>query len=217
MSALDGFHPAVAAWFRQTFDAPTAAQALAWPAIQAGRHVLVAAPTGSGKTFAAFLAAIDQLVRQGLTAGLADETQVLYVSPLKALSNDIQRNLQGPLEGIRDELAALGLPDAAIRTVVRTGDTSPKDRARFLRHPGDILITTPESLYLLLTSRAADALRSTLALARHAEAHGYRRFWLAEHHNMPGIASAAAINSGALRRRMSVIARRFSWRATGYC
>src|SRR5262245_7993025 len=93
------FHPAVAAWFDQTFAAPTAAQSEAWPAIAAGRHVLIAAPTGSGKTLAAFLAAIDALVRQGLDRGLEDETQVVYVSPLKALSNDIKRNLEAPLAG----------------------------------------------------------------------------------------------------------------------
>src|SRR5215470_11530290 len=95
------FHPAVAAWLDRSFAAPTAAQAQAWPAIRAGRDVLIAAPTGSGKTLAAFLAAIDALVRQGLDGRLADATQVVYVSPLKALSNDIQRNLQAPLEGIR--------------------------------------------------------------------------------------------------------------------
>jgi ATP-dependent Lhr-like helicase len=183
VSALDGFHPAVAAWFRQTFDAPTAAQALAWPAIQAGRHVLVAAPTGSGKTFAAFLAAIDQLVRQGLTAGLADETQVLYVSPLKALSNDIQRNLQGPLEGIRDELAALGLPDAAIRTVVRTGDTSQAARAGMRRRAPHIVVTTPESLYILLTSDSGRKMlrttRTVIVDEIHAVAGGKRGSHLA--------------------------------------
>ena len=99
------FHPAVAAWFEAQLRAPTAAQAEAWPAIKAGRHTLIAAPTGSGKTLAAFLAAIDELVRQGVEGGLPDETQVVYVSPLKALSNDIQRNLEAPLAGIRAELA----------------------------------------------------------------------------------------------------------------
>src|SRR5574337_1179748 len=101
---LDQFHPATAAWFRQTFAAPTEAQEKAWPAIRAGRHTLIAAPTGSGKTLAAFLAAIDSLVRQGTEGCLPDETQVVYVSPLKALSNDIQRNLQAPLTGIRAAL-----------------------------------------------------------------------------------------------------------------
>ena len=106
---LELFHPAVPAWFASAFAAPTAAQVEAWPAIQAGRHALIAAPTGSGKTLAAFLAAIDALVRAGpATAGCADETHVVYVSPLKALSNDIQRNLEAPLAGIRAELGALG-------------------------------------------------------------------------------------------------------------
>src|SRR6058998_3151112 len=106
MTASNLFHPAVAAWFDRAFAAPTAAQAEAWPAIQAGRHVLIAAPTGSGKTLAAFLAAIDGLVRQGLAGTLRDETQIVYVSPLKALSNDIRRNLEAPLAGVREALRA---------------------------------------------------------------------------------------------------------------
>src|SRR6266478_6370875 len=109
------FHPAVAAWFGRSFAAPTAAQAAAWPAIRAGENVLIAAPTGSGKTLAAFLAAIDGLVREGLDGGLKDETHVVYVSPLKALSNDIQKNLQAPLAGIRDALRERSLPDVDIR------------------------------------------------------------------------------------------------------
>ncbi|HRP96573.1 MAG TPA: DEAD/DEAH box helicase, partial [Rhodocyclaceae bacterium] len=108
------FHPAVAAWFAESFASATAAQAQAWPAIQDGRDVLIAAPTGSGKTLAAFLAAIDALVREALAGGLRDATQVVYVSPLKALSNDIQRNLERPLAGIRAALQAQGLPDVEI-------------------------------------------------------------------------------------------------------
>ena len=104
MNPTSLFHPAVTAWFDRNFAAPTAAQAAAWPAIQAGRNVLIAAPTGSGKTLAAFLAAIDALVWQGLESGLRDETQIVYVSPLKALSNDIQRNLEAPLAGVREAL-----------------------------------------------------------------------------------------------------------------
>src|ERR1700752_4819030 len=111
MRPTSQFHPAVAAWFNHSFAAPTAAQAEAWPAIQAGRHVVIAAPTGSGKTLAAFLAAIDALVRQGVEGRLKDETQIIYVSPLKALSNDIQRNLDAPLAGVREALCAQGLPD----------------------------------------------------------------------------------------------------------
>ncbi len=161
MSVLDSFHPAVAAWFSRTFDAPTEAQIRAWPALAAGEHVLVAAPTGSGKTFAAFLSAIDQLVKEGLQAPLPDETRVLYVSPLKALSNDIQRNLEAPLQGIREELMALGLADVEIRAVVRTGDTTQSERAGMRRRPPHIVVTTPESLYILLGSQSGrDMLRS---------------------------------------------------------
>jgi len=163
MNALDSFHPAVAAWFSRTFDAPTPAQERAWPALQAGRHVLVAAPTGSGKTFAAFLAAIDQLIKEGLQSGLPDETRVVYVSPLKALSNDIQRNLDAPLSGIREELSAMNLPDVAIRAVVRTGDTSQSERAGMRRRPPHIVVTTPESLYILLGSQSG---RDMLATCR---------------------------------------------------
>src|SRR5437879_3985673 len=157
------FHPAVAAWFAQSFPAPTAAQAQAWPAIHAGRHVLVAAPTGSGKTLAAFLAAIDGLVRQGLEGPLADETQIVYVSPLKALSNDIRRNLEAPLAGIREALRARGLPEVEIRTWVRTGDTAPGERERMRRNPPHIVVTTPESLYILLGSESG---RKMLASTR---------------------------------------------------
>jgi ATP-dependent helicase Lhr and Lhr-like helicase len=152
MDVLDTFHPAVAAWFRRAFEAPTPAQAQAWPAIREGRPVLIAAPTGSGKTFAAFLAAIDGLVRDGLAGGLADETRIVYVSPLKALSNDINRNLAAPVAGISEELRALGLPDVAIRTFVRTGDTPQAERARMAKQPPHIVVTTPESLYILLGS-----------------------------------------------------------------
>ncbi len=159
---LASFHPAVADWFGGRFAAPTPAQADAWPAIQAGRHVLIAAPTGSGKTLAAFVAAIDGLVRQGLAGELADATQVVYVSPLKALSNDIQRNLEAPLAGIRAALAARGLPDVAIRTWVRTGDTPAAERTRMARKPPHIIVTTPESLYILLGSESGRAMLSTV-------------------------------------------------------
>src|SRR5881392_4142488 len=155
------FHPAVAAWFARSFAAPTEAQAAAWPAIKEGSHVLIAAPTGSGKTLVAFLAAIDALVRQGLDGGLPDETQVVYVSPLKALSNDIQKNLKAPLEGIRAALRAQGLPDVHIRTWVRTGDTPPGERERMRRRPPHIIVTTPESLYILLGSESGRAMLAT--------------------------------------------------------
>ncbi|HET7063668.1 MAG TPA: DEAD/DEAH box helicase, partial [Rudaea sp.] len=156
--ALDNFHPAVAAWFRRAFAAPTPAQVRAWPAIQSGRHALIAAPTGSGKTLAAFLAAIDDLVRRGIAEPLPDETFVVYVSPLKALSNDVRINLEAPLNGIRDELMALGLPDVEIRSVVRTGDTPQAERDRMRRQPPHIVVTTPESLYILLGSESGRAM-----------------------------------------------------------
>ena len=155
------FQPAVAAWFDRSFAAPTAAQAQAWSAIQAGRHTLIAAPTGSGKTLAAFLAAIDDLLRQGLEGRLGDETQVVYVSPLKALSNDIQRNLEAPLAGIREALREQGLPDVEIRTWVRTGDTPPGERQRMHRRPPHIVVTTPESLYILLGSESGRRMLAT--------------------------------------------------------
>ena len=149
---LELFHPAVRTWFERTFGAPTPAQSEAWPAISRGRHTLIAAPTGSGKTLAAFLAVIDQLVREGLEQGLPDATRVLYVSPLKALSNDIHKNLELPLCGIADALNEQGLPSVNIRALVRTGDTTQTERSRMRRKPPHILVTTPESLFILLTS-----------------------------------------------------------------
>ncbi|MBK3917740.1 DEAD/DEAH box helicase [Pseudomonas stutzeri] len=149
------FHPAVAGWFSRSFPAPTPAQAAAWPLVRAGRSTLVAAPTGSGKTLTAFLAAIDALVQQGLTeSGLVDGTQVLYVSPLKALSNDIHINLEQPLAGIGAELQRLGLPPVDIRTAVRTGDTPQAERNAMRKRVPHILVTTPESLYVLLGSES---------------------------------------------------------------
>lgn len=161
MSAASLFHPAVAAWFEASFAAATAAQADAWPSIKAGRHTLIAAPTGSGKTLAAFMAAIDDLVRQGVDGGLEDATQIVYVSPLKALSNDIQRNLEAPLAGIRAELARRGLPDVDIRAWVRTGDTTSGERQRMARKPPHIVVTTPESLYVLLGSESGRKMLAT--------------------------------------------------------
>src|ERR1041385_4889210 len=155
------FHPAVDGWFRKHFEAATEPQARAWPAIQSGHNVLIAAPTGSGKTLAAFLAAIDALVRRGVAAPLPDETFVVYVSPLKALSNDIRKNLQMPLDGIRAELAARGLPDVDIRTLVRTGDTPQAERATMRKRPPHIVVTTPESLYVLLGSESGRAMLAT--------------------------------------------------------
>jgi ATP-dependent helicase Lhr and Lhr-like helicase len=155
------FHPAVRAWFDRSFAGPTPAQADAWPAIKAESDVLIAAPTGSGKTLAAFLCALDGLVRQGVEGALKDETQIVYVSPLKALSNDIQRNLQVPLAGIREALREQGLPDVPIRTWVRTGDTPPAERQRMSKLPPQIVVTTPESLYILLSSESGRAMLKT--------------------------------------------------------
>ncbi|MBM7060752.1 DEAD/DEAH box helicase [Pseudomonas sp. UL073] len=159
-AALDGFHPAVVAWFNASFASPTAAQAAAWPAIRSGRSTLVAAPTGSGKTLTAFLAAIDELVHEGLAhnGALPDRCSVVYVSPLKALSNDIRINLEQPLAGIRAELERLGLPDVDIRTAVRTGDTSQVERGAMRKRAPHILVTTPESLYVLLGSASGRAM-----------------------------------------------------------
>ena len=155
------FHPAVRRWFEKTFPAPTPAQAEAWPEIKQGLNVLIAAPTGSGKTLAAFLAAIDTLVGEGIEGQLPDETQIVYVSPLKALSNDIQRNLEAPIAGIAEELRAEGLPEVEIRTFVRTGDTPQADRDRARRRPPHIVVTTPESLYILLGSESGRAMLKT--------------------------------------------------------
>lgn len=146
------FHPAVSGWLRARFGQATEVQTRAWAVTSQRRHALIAAPTGSGKTLAAFLAAIDELVIEGLAQGLADEVHVLYVSPLKALSNDIRKNLQEPLAGIRAGLVEMGLPDPGIRDAVRTGDTPTAERERMRRTPPHILVTTPESLYILLTS-----------------------------------------------------------------
>ena len=151
---LSQFHPLVQEWFKSRFSEPTDAQLYGWPAIAEGRHTLIAAPTGSGKTLAAFLTCIDSLVRQGLSGEIPDRTQVVYVSPLKALSNDIQKNLATPLEEIAALADAAGTPLPEIRAAVRTGDTRASERTKMAKKPPHILITTPESLYILLTSRS---------------------------------------------------------------
>ena len=169
--ALALFHPAVARWFRQRYGDPTEPQQQGWPAIRARRHTLIAAPTGSGKTLAAFLAAIDELTQDALAGRLETATRVLYVSPLKALSADIQKNLQEPLEGIREALAAEGLPRPEIRVLLRTGDTPASERAAMLKHPPHILVTTPESFFILLTSERGRELLSTVRTAIVDEIH----------------------------------------------
>jgi len=162
MDALADFHPAIRTWFARRFPrGPTEPQAQGWPAIAEGRHTLIAAPTGTGKTLTAFLVCIDRLYREFQGAGvLEDETQLVYVSPLKALGVDIQKNLEQPLTEIRQVAAELGLAAPAIRALVRSGDTPASERAAMLRRPPQLLITTPESLYLLLTAdKSRDRLR----------------------------------------------------------
>jgi ATP-dependent helicase Lhr and Lhr-like helicase len=160
--SLSLFNNLVSTWFRETFKTPTEVQEKAWAAIKSARNTLIAAPTGSGKTLAAFFSAIDDLVRQHLKGRLETGTQIVYVSPLKALSNDIERNLQIPLAGINAYLEKQGLPPADIAVSVRTGDTPMADRARMLKNPPHILVTTPESLYLLLTSPNGRKMLSTV-------------------------------------------------------
>lgn len=177
--ALNQFSDAVRAWFLDTFAAPTSLQEQAWEAIERGENALVIAPTGSGKTLAAFLFAIDSLMREKAALDNAFEgepvskdsccttetrplkgVRVVYISPLKALGADVERNLQDPLSGIVERLARNGVKAPPIRTGMRTGDTTPVQRRSIVRNPPDILITTPESLYLMLTSQAREVLRS---------------------------------------------------------
>ena len=152
------FDPLVADWFRETFAAPTPIQTQGWQHIAAGADTLIAAPTGSGKTLAAFLWALNDLVERGLAGALDDRIHAVYVSPLKALGNDIQKNLQAPLAGIRAAAAARGTPLPEIRIAVRSGDTPARERAVQIKRPPHILITTPESLYILLTAEKSRAL-----------------------------------------------------------
>jgi ATP-dependent Lhr-like helicase len=166
---LSAFHPAVARWFAEHLGEPTPPQVQGWPLIREGRNVLIAAPTGSGKTLAAFLASIDSLLRQG--PYLPDETQVLYVSPLKALGNDIQKNLSLPLS----EISATDPFLPSVRVLVRTGDTSAKDRASMTKRPPHILVTTPESLYILLTSDGGRRILSTVRTVIVDEIHALAR------------------------------------------
>src|ERR1043165_9541856 len=155
------FHPIISRWFTERFGAPTAPQEQGWPSIVAGRSTLIAAPTGSGKTLAAFLWSIDRLFQRAITGELQDATAVVYVSPLKALGNDIAKNLQQPLAEIFQLAYREGLMLPEIRTAVRSGDTPAHERQAMVRRPPHILITTPESLYILLTApRSRDFLKS---------------------------------------------------------
>lgn len=161
--ALATFHPVVQAWFAEQLGEPTEPQIRGWPVIRSGSDVLIAAPTGSGKTLTAFLACLDELFRAALDGDLRDETRVLYVSPLKALGNDVQKNLLTPLEQLKARAAREGVALPDIRVMVRTGDTTASERAAMVKRPPHILITTPESLYLYLT---ADRARKTLSTVR---------------------------------------------------
>ena len=162
MTSALPFHPVITEWFTTKFTAATEVQLQAWPAIQSGRDLLISAPTGSGKTLAAFLSCIDRLFQQAVRCDLRDETQILYVSPLKALSNDVQKNLQQPLTEIGQAALAAGLLLPELRVVVRTGDTSMTERQQMLRRPPHILITTPESLFILLTAEKSRAMLKTV-------------------------------------------------------
>ncbi|MBI3807072.1 MAG: DEAD/DEAH box helicase, partial [Nitrospirae bacterium] len=159
---LSIFHPVIAEWFHRQVGQPTNVQSQAWPAIQSGTDVLIAAPTGSGKTFAAFLSCINHLFTQALARELDDHTQVLYVSPLKALSNDIQKNLQQPLAEIGTAALSAGLLMPELRVLVRTGDTPMSDRQQMLKRPPHILVTTPESLFILLTAEKSRRILQTV-------------------------------------------------------
>src|SRR5262252_1067255 len=160
---LDLFHAPVRSWFEAVFPAPTRPQRLGWPAIARGDSPLILAPTGTGKTLAAFLWSIDRMMFSPVPAE-AHRCRILYISPIKALAVDVDRNLQSPLIGIAHSAQRLGIESHQPAVAVRTGDTPAAERARFFRHPTDILVTTPESLYLLLTSNARDALRSVEAV-----------------------------------------------------
>src|SRR5262249_9843207 len=171
---LERFHPAVRTWFSRRFPGPTEPQRHGWPAIAAGQHTLIPAPTGSGKTLAAFLWALDALAGGGAAGRLADGIHVVYVSPLKALNNDIHKNLAEPLAGIREAAGELGIELPELRAAVRTGDTPAPDRVAMGRRPPHILITTPESLFILLASermrRALESVRSVIVDEIHAVA-----------------------------------------------
>src|SRR5947207_15267566 len=159
------FHPIIQEWFRRSFVQPIETQELAWKEIIAGGDVLISAPTGSGKTLAAFLACLDRLVRAALDGSLVDETEVVYVSPLKALSNDIQKNLERPLQEIAKLAGEKGILMPAIRVGLRTGDTPMAERQQMIKRPPHVLVTTPESLFILLTAeRSRHLLKTTKTL-----------------------------------------------------
>ncbi len=149
---LLSFHPVIQEWFSTTLGEPTDVQRASWPASQSGQHALISAPTGSGKTLAAFLTCIDKLLHQAIHGELVEGIQVVYVSPLRALSHDIHKNLQQPLDEISQRALSAGLLSPNIRVEVRTGDTPSAQRQRLLKHPPHILVTTPETLFLMVTA-----------------------------------------------------------------
>jgi ATP-dependent Lhr-like helicase len=189
----------VAAWFARRFERPTEPQRLAWPVIARGDDTLVSAPTGSGKTLAAFLLVIDRLVRRSLAGTLEDRLEAVYVSPLRALSHDIHRNLELPLAEIREEARRMGLDLPEIRAAVRTGDTAPRDRQAMLRRPPHILVTTPESLFLLLTAERSRSLLEPVRTLIVDEIHALARDKRGSHRALRHAASDRA--AGAVPRR----------------
>ncbi|MBM3695658.1 MAG: DEAD/DEAH box helicase, partial [Actinobacteria bacterium] len=212
MPALDLFSPAVAAWFRESFGTTTPAQEQGWPAIAAGGHTLIHAPTGSGKTLAAFLWGLDRLSAEPVPPARR-RCRLLYVSPLKALAYDIERNLRAPLRGITRQAERRGTPRPTLLTAMRTGDTPAEERRAMRRHPPDILITTPESLYLLLTSAAQEILapvRWVIVDEIHAVAGTKRGAHLAltlERLEAAAEAAPQRIGLSATQRPLEVIAR----------
>src|SRR5262249_25700106 len=174
-SSLAWAHPLVAEWFVSRFGTPTEPQTQGWPHILAGKATLISAPTGSGKTLAAFLACIDRLVRKALSGALTDRVEVLYVSPLKALGNDVQKNLEVPLGEILQLAGQHGLLMPEIRIAVRTGDTLMPERRAMLKRPPHILVTTPESLYILLTADKSREILKTVETVIVDEIHAVAR------------------------------------------
>ena len=169
--ALASFHPVIANWFQNRFNTPTDVQVASWKTIRSGQHTLIAAPTGSGKTLAAFLSCIDNLFKQGVACELEAQIQVLYVSPLKALSNDVQSNLRQPLAEISEAALSAGYLIPEIRVEVRTGDTPAKNREQLIKQPPHILITTPESLFLLMTAQRGRSILPSIHTVKIDEIH----------------------------------------------
>src|SRR5712692_209182 len=194
-------HPLLREWFETRLGAPTEPQRLGWPHILAGEDTLISAPTGSGKTLAAFLACIDRLVRKALAGALLDRTEVLYVSPLKALSNDIQKNLEIPLGEIMQLAGQRGLLMPAIRTAVRTGDTLMPERRAMLKRPPHILVTTPESFYILLTAEKSRAILKDVETVIVDEIHAVADDKRGAHLTLSLERLDALVSQGHLRRR----------------